>query len=257
MEWNDRADLETVVLMVQWQTTIDGKNYSDKVIYNFIGKVPGTFYQRFIDEFVNNWYSDNRERLKKEGIYLGSADIIPLSKVENEAKRTIICDNYSRNISNPKSIESFLLGIKNRLEKAESNGDFISKNQTQTRTPANPAQTKPAPANQAQTVPAESVPESKPKRKKASENDVLEAMDLLKARAETPNIKDWEKGTITLYLRSKGYNLELAKKTKIGKYWAIIYEQKTGTPPPHWRYSDIQKARDDLSRDGIDFDWFL
>lgn len=104
---------------------------------------------------------------------------------------------------------------------------------------------------------ADVVSSEQPKRKKASEKDVLEAMTLLRERAETPNIKDWEKGTITLFLRDNGYNLELSKKTKIGKYWAIIYEHKKETPPPHWYQSDIQEARDDLSRDGINFDWFL
>ena len=96
-----------------------------------------------------------------------------------------------------------------------------------------------------------------PKRKKASKNDVLGAMALLRKRAETPNITDWEKGTIILFLRDKKYNLELSKKTKIGKYWAIIYDHKKDAPPPQWNRADIQQALEDLASDGINFDWFL
>ena len=98
---------------------------------------------------------------------------------------------------------------------------------------------------------------SKQARRKANKKDVLDAMKLLKDRAETPNIKDWEKGTIILFLSSKGYNLDVSKKTRIGKYWAIIYEKKIGSPPPHWYYSDIQKAQRDLFKAGISLDWLL
>ncbi len=95
------------------------------------------------------------------------------------------------------------------------------------------------------------------KRKKASDEEIRGAMKLLKDKAEKTNSKDWEKGTIILFLKEKGFDLELSKKTKIGKYWAILYEKKIGSPPSHWYYSDIQQAQQDLLKAGISLDWLL
>lgn len=95
------------------------------------------------------------------------------------------------------------------------------------------------------------------KHYKAREEEVIRAMGLLQKRAENASFDDWKKSAIVKYLSVNGIKLEISKKTKIGKYWAVIYNHKKRTPPPRWDKDDVKKARRDLKRDHIDFDWFL
>ena len=108
-----------------------------------------------------------------------------------------------------------------------------------------------------QTAPPKPAQTSPKQQYKASEEDVAKAMKLLQMRAEDPSVVDWRKSTIIKYLSIYGIKLDVCKKTKIGKYWAVIYNHKKRTPPPRWEKDDVTKARRDLKRDHIDFDWLL
>ncbi len=111
-------------------------------------------------------------------------------------------------------------------------------------------------ADAEQTAPAKPAQTSQ-KRYKASEEDVTNAMMLLKTRAEDPKFVDWRKSAIIKYLSVNGIKLDISKKTKIGKYWAVIYYHKKRKLPPRWGKDDVTKARRDLKRDHIYFDWLL
>lgn len=113
------------------------------------------------------------------------------------------------------------------------------------------ADSKPVPAEHKQP---EGESTAKPKRHKATEEVVKGAMDLLIKRAKDSTSKDWEKGTIKTYLSANGYVLEISKKTKIGKLWAVLYDNKKQDPPCHWFKEDIDKARQDLLKDGINIE---
>lgn len=278
IQWADRNDLECAYLVVTWEHfykrvindegDIESYQVSNDFIY-ILGKVPNEYFDKIID----------RAWEKIASSFISNIEIKTESQICRNDKEKALRDYDRRNA------ESGYLTVLETVQYYQ-NQDYqiityqnkvLDEISARTSTASQPNQE--AQPNQERTDAAErtqpraassSNEKEQPKqtragadsseqqtRKKAKEKDVQEAMELLRKRAETPNIKDWEKGTIILFLSSKGYNLELSKKTKIGKCWAIIYEQKTGAPPSHWYQSDIQKARDDLARDGIDFDWFL
>ena len=276
IKWADRDDLECAYLIVTHAVikyrdiNDEGDTESYTVSNDFIyilGKVPNEYFDKIIDRAWTNLADSNityveiktesqichddklnamrdYEQRKAEKHYL-----TVLETVQYYQNKDYLIFTYHKKFLDEISAHTSTASQPNPAEQPKPE-QTDTPNQTRAASSSNEKE----PPKQPRAGAGSS---EQPKRKKASEKDVLEAMDLLRKRAETPNITDWENGTITLFLRDKGYSLELSKKTKIGKYWAIIYEHKKETPPPHWKQSDVQKARDDLSRDGINFDWFL
>ncbi len=110
-----------------------------------------------------------------------------------------------------------------------------------------------------QTVPARKR-ESAPKkgRRKSTADDIQNAMWLLKERLENSKTTDWEISTIELYLKSEmEYSPTISPKTKLGKYWAILYNHRKKTPPKKWKEDMVTKARKELENDGVSFDFLL
>lgn len=272
IEWADRDDLEAVAIQVIYQMKDCTGLFRDYENHFYIGKVPPEHYGKIQSLFFSDWFNRaNEQANKSKELFYSGMNIIPLSRLPDEILNIVL---ERRRFTECKDSPEYIL---QRIIKTLEEGDGIKADLTALQPLTVDAAEQSDAANQERTDAAAQPPaasssiEKEPskhpragggsseqsRRKKASEIDVLKAMELLRERAETPNIKDWEKGTIVLFLKEKGYNLELSKKTKIGKYWAILYEKKTGAPPPHWYQSDIQEARRVLTRDGINFDWFL
>ena len=110
-----------------------------------------------------------------------------------------------------------------------------------------------------QTTPArkrESAP--KEERHKSTADDIQEAMRLLKERLKDSKTPDWEIPTIEQYLKDKmGYCPEISPKTKLGKYWAILYSHRKRTLPKKWDVDMVKKAKKELESDGVSFEFLL
>lgn len=102
--------------------------------------------------------------------------------------------------------------------------------------------------------------ESDPKegKHKSTADDIQKAMRLLKKRLEDSKTPDWEIPTIKQYLKDKmGYCPEISPKTKLGKYWAILYSHRKKTSPKKWKEDMVIKARKELESDGVSFKFLL
>lgn len=89
---------------------------------------------------------------------------------------------------------------------------------------------------------------AKPKKARATENDIQNAIaELIKYFKS--NRTDYMQKTIKKHLEEKlRIVFDLSPRTRLGKYYAVLYYDKTGTPPRNWTESKILGVKKELEK---------
>ena len=232
--WDERENIQKYVV-VKYSMGLD---YNDSPIeicdYYYLGNIPNEYVAEFEKEI-----DDPREDLCIKTIeQLNEQEI-------NQALRFFVLHKDDK-----KGAGVYLWNLKRTYEKADKlKYELFCNNKQSTLesvpdvsdSPAVPAS---APADK--DLPADKT--AKPERQKATKEDIQNAIAELQKYFRSNNT-DYMQKTIIKHLEEKlGIVFDLSPRTKLGKCYAVLYYDKTGTPPRNWTVSKILDVKKELGK---------
>lgn len=261
--WNERTDLKIMYFIYEYRVGY-GFVYFPKNL-PFEEYTPGNNYERirrFIslermpdnkdvkDHFLSNFFKKFEIYRKKEFggctrlILESYFYIVTADKLSSDER--LLAHEYKEYVKNENSfLYQTVMEIRNSLEKFDKSESILNSSQTVNISASAPVADVPAaPADK--DSPADKT--AKPERQKATEKDIQNAIAELQKYFRSNNI-DYMQKTIIRHLKEKlGIVFDLSPRTRLGKYYAVLYYDKTGIPPRNWTESKILDVKKELEK---------